>query len=599
MELENRYETNSKEDKNIINELKPKGDEASKVIQMKKSTFIFIILLFSFIIIILCVTFALILIKKNKNENTEQKGDTKSNGSLDNYDNKIDAMYKVKTGEKMSFFNNEKTNLKGEDYIVIEKSFSTNNIRKLKNIEIINDFYTPTETGYLTVEIIFKKRFNNLDNFFLDNKELIKVDMTNFEMKEISSMKSTFSGCSNLEEVNLEGSNAENLKNLDNTFENCTNLKNINLSLNNTSKLQETRNTFAGCDNLATINLKTIQNIKEDMFNGIKSTPTIIANEYISNSISNIFFNIFHIKINIIIEIIIPRRECDIGDGEKCKTCSNINQKNCLTCNDGYYLPFDAINMEKCFSCNIIANCSSCFGIINNIICSSCLSGYYLENNECKKEKEIIQNCTIGENHLCKKCNSNENLKNECEDCNEGYYLPLDAQNRTFCENCNKIKGCIKCSGTKITPICSKCLNGYNLVNNNCIEELCIIGENEKCKSCRKEIERKKECETCNDGYYISGNENYVCLKCSIKNCKKCSRQLNTETCEECNENFLLSNDNICICPSDYNLINGTVCQQYENWIEAEYNISDNKSVFDFFLLDQGGIIPREIDLFK
>ena len=245
MELENRCETYSKEDKNIINELKPKGDEASKVIQMKKSTFIFLILLFSFIIIILCVTFALILIKKNKNENTEQKGDTKSNDSLDNYDNKIDAMYKVKTGEKMSFFNNEKTNLKGEDYIVTEKSFSTNNLRKLKNIEIINDFYTPTETGYLTVEIIFKKRFNNLDNFFLDNKELIKVDMTNFEMKEISSMKSTFSVCSNLEEVNLEGSNAENLKNLDNTFENCTNLKNINLSLNNNNKLKKKRNTFA------------------------------------------------------------------------------------------------------------------------------------------------------------------------------------------------------------------------------------------------------------------------------------------------------------------------------------------------------------------
>ena len=615
MELKNNCETNSKEEKNIINELKPKKDKSSNIIKMKRSTFIFYIVLFSAIIIILCVVLVLILIKKNKNkndskqeekienenieenENTESNDETKLSEIFDNYENIIDAVYKVKNGEKMSFFNNEKMNLKDEGYIIKEKSFTNNDLRNLKNIEIINGFHTPAETGYLTVEIIFKKSFNNLDNLFLNNKELIKVDMTNFEMKEISSMKSTFSGCSNLEEVNFEGSNSENLKNMDNTFENCINLKNINLSLKNTSKLEETRNTFIGCYNLETINLTTFQNIKEDMFNGIKSTPTIIANEYISNSISNIFFNIFNIKINIIIEIIIPIRECDIGDGEKCKICSNINKKNCLTCNDGYYLPFDANNREKCFSCNIIAHCSSCFGIINNIICSSCLSGYYLENNECKNEKEIIQICTIGENQLCKKCNSNENLKNECEDCNEGYYLPSDAQNRSFCENCNKIKGCIECSGTKINPICSKCLNGYNLANNNCIEELCVIGEKEKCKSCRKEIERKKECETCNDGYYIWGNENYECLKCSIKNCKKCSRQLNSETCEECSDNFILSNENICVCPSDYKLTNDTICQQYENWIEAEYDISNNRSVSDFVLLDQGSIIPREIDL--
>ena len=619
MELENKCETNSKEEKNIINELKPKKDKSSNIIKVKRSTLIFLIVVFSAIIIILCVALVLILIKKNKNknkndskqqeksenenieenenENNESKDETKSSDIFDNYENKIDAVYKVKNGEKMSFFNNEKTNLKGEDYIVIEKSFSTNNLRKLKNIEIINDFYTPSETGYLTVEIIFKKSFTNLDNLFLNNKELIKVDMTNFEMKEISSMKSTFSGCTNLEGVNLEGSNSENLKNLDNTFEICTNLKNINLSLNNTSKLEETRNTFIGCDSLETINLTTFQNIKEDMFIGIKSVPTIIANEYISNSISNIFFTIFNIKINIIIEIIIPIKECDIGDAEKCKTCSNINKKNCLTCNDGYYLPFDAINREKCFYCNIIAHCSSCFGNINNIICSSCLSGYYLENNECKKEKEIIQNCTIGDNHLCKKCNSNENLKNECEVCNEGYYLPSDAQNRSFCEYCNKIKGCIECSGTKTNPVCSKCLNGYNLVDNNCIEEeLCVIGEKEKCKSCRNEIGRKKECETCNDGYYLLGDENYECLQCSIKNCKKCSRQL-WEICEECNDNFSLTKDNICLCPSDYKLINDSICQQYENWIEAEYYISDNKSVFNFFLLSQEAYDPPDINL--
>ena len=40
--------------------------------------------------------------------------------------------------------------------------------------------------------------------------------------------------------------------------------------------------------------------------------------------------------------------------------------------------------------------------------------------------------CEIGENEKCKSCNLN--IKNQCEDCNNGYYLPLDG-NKEICEN--------------------------------------------------------------------------------------------------------------------------------------------------------------------
>lgn len=104
------------------------------------------------------------------------------------------------------------------------------------------------------------------------------------------------------------------------------------------------------------------------MFRGIKSTPTIIANEFISNNISSIFFNEFHIKIDIIITIVFPVKSCEKGEGQKCKTCSSITTKDCLTCNDGFYLPFDASNKEKCLSCkNINEGCISCFVNVNYI----------------------------------------------------------------------------------------------------------------------------------------------------------------------------------------------------------------------------------------
>ena len=586
MENEKKYETTSKDEKYQINQLKAKKTNNGKSNKIKKSIFIYITIIFS---IILCgiLVWVFIRIKKKK----EKKKEDELNENTQKYDNIISAVYYVKDGEKMTFFNIEQNyNLTEEDYIIKETSFDSSNLRNLKNLEIYNGFFTPSKTGLLSVDIIFKKSLNNLENFFLNNKELIKVNMSNFEMGEVTSMKSTFSGCSNLNEVTLEGANSQNLKNLDNTFENCTKLKNINLALNNTSNLEDTSNTFLGCENLESINLTTFQNIGENMFRGIKSTPSISANELISNDISNIFFINFNIKINITIIINFPTNECEKGDGEKCKTCSYIVNKNCLTCNNGYYLPFDALNREKCIYCNnVIEGCSSCYGNINDIICQTCESGYNLKNNKCEKDK-IIQNCLLGDNELCKSCNSDENLRNECGTCNEGYYLPSNAENKSYCETCNKIKGCIECSGTKENPICSKCLNGFKLEDNICIEELCNIGENEKCKSCRNETERKKECATCNEGYYLFGEENYECRKCSINNCKKCSGKIYEEKCEECSDNFILK-DNSCLFP----------CQEYKNCIEAEYFISDNKSVFDFFLLDQGNppyINLNEIDMY-
>lgn len=607
MEINNNCEAS---DKHMNKQIKERKKDDEQTITIKKPTSKILIIILSMIIISLCAVLVIFIIKSKKNNKTEKEFETqevisenetkdlnKPNNNLENFDNKIRSIYEVKSGQKMSFFNvNYEKNLRDEDYFIKDTSFPTNNLRNLKILDIKNGFYIPSYTGLLSVEIIFKKKLNNLENFFLNNKELVKVNMNDFEMKDVISMKSMFSGCSNLNEVTFEGANSQNLINLDNTFENCTKLKNINLSLNNTSKLEEVNNTFFGCENLESINLTTFTKIGKNMFGGIKSTPTIIANELISNDISNIFLNEFNIKIKIINKIEFQIEECEIGEGEKCKTCSSINIKNCLTCNDEFYLPFDADNIEKCLSCkNKIEGCISCFGNVNFIICLACEYGYTLGFNKCEKNETKIENCIIGDNELCKNCNSDEKLRNECGDCNEGYYLPSNTQNKTFCENCNKSEGCIDCSGTKESPICSKCLNGYKLVDDKCIEESCILGENEKCKSCKNEIGKKKECKTCNDGYYLSENNYFECVKCSVKNCKKCSRNLTQEICEECNDFFILMEDNSCKCPKEYILTNETNCQKNGNWIETEYYISDNKSVFDFLLLDQGN--PPHINL--
>jgi surface protein len=110
-------------------------------------------------------------------------------------------------------------------------------------------------------------------------------------------MKSTFSGCSNLTEVNFDGINTSKLIDMGKTFENCTELKKLDLSPIDTTNLINMENLFSGCNKLETINLSSFNSINNDIFNGIKSKPDIIANDLISNDISKIFKDLFSINI--------------------------------------------------------------------------------------------------------------------------------------------------------------------------------------------------------------------------------------------------------------------------------------------------------------
>lgn len=199
------------------------------------------------------------------------------------------------------------------------------------------------------------------------------------------------------------------------------------------------------------------------------------------------------------------------------------------------------------------------------------------------------------DNELCETCKSNDKLKNECETCNKGFYLASDSENKAFCQNCNKIKEFIECYGTIINPICLKCKEGFKLENNTCLEESCVIGNEDKCKTCRNESGRKFECDSCNEGYYLEVNKiSYKCLKCSVKNCKKCSNNSGYEICNECESNFILTKDNnnitySCICPTYYESSEEGICKKTGNWLEAEYDIEDNYNPSELYLLYKVG----------
>ena len=519
--------------------------------------------------------------------------------------NTIIGTYSVKSGKKFQLFNPEKLDLKEDDYII--ESFEKNN--NLRNLKIINDekgYYTPEESGEQSFKIIFKIILNSLNEIFKDNQELIKVDLSNLEMENISSMNSSFSGCENLEEVNLDGVNTSNLLDMAYTFEKCNNLKDLDLSPINSNNTLNTKRIFSGCEKLENINISSFEKVDENMFEGIKSKPNIISNQYASISISNIFHYLFNININI--TIVENRKKfnktdkCEIGENEKCKECNKVIPGNCLTCNEGYYLPFNEYDNKICLSCNKIEDCRTCFGDKYHILCSSCDYSFYLENNKCiRKQKK--EKCIIGEKEKCMSCREEENLIDQCKNCNEGYYLSENT-NKTECLKCDIIENCLECNEENNTLICHKCQEGYEYIDNSCVEKVCELGKNEKCSSCKTEKGRKSECKTCNIGYFISEENPKICSKCSVSNCKQCSFRNGKEVCDECENTFKpikdeYGNIDSCQCDSDYIVKNG-ICAKPGNWIKVwmDVDYSDNNGYCRLFDNVNSKINSNEIEIY-
>ena len=387
----------AKSKKNIIN-AETNYNNPNKSIKI-----ILIILLIFNIIFLFLISFLLIYflkIKKNNgittNDNDSNNNFTKNDEILEENKNSIEATYKIKEGQSLFLFNPNELNLKEGEYSIDGEILSQNknNLRHLREIVVEKGKYTPKESGYLSIEIIFKYNLKSLNYFFKNCKELIKVNLTNLKMEEVTSMDSTFSGCSKLNEISLEGINTINLMNMDYTFENCSELRNINLSPIKTSETTRIESIFSGCEKLERINISSFINLNDNMFNGIRSKPNIIGNTYISTKVSQIFYNLFKVYINLtIIEFTnktIKINHCIIGEKEKCKKCSEIIPENCLICNDGYYLPFNQYENKVCLSCSKIEHCTSCYGDKNFITCSSCEEEYFLENNICINKKIYV-----------------------------------------------------------------------------------------------------------------------------------------------------------------------------------------------------------------
>jgi len=235
----------------------------------------------------------------------------------------------------------------------------------------------------------------------------------------------------------------------------------------------------------------------------------------------------------------ICEKQCDVGEGNLCLTC-DLNEKNkCSSCNPGYYL-----NENICESCEV-ENCIKCN---EKGICIECINQYEVLNGLCFKT------CKKGDNELCLECNNTPlQITENCLNCNNGYFLPNDINDKTKCYPCEI--GCINCFGNINQSICINCEEGYAVINGKCIKN-CELGPGELCLTCNYD-NNDQNCLTCNEGYYLPNDIN------NKKRCKKCGEFM--KKCHEENEQIIPDE-----CYNPY-IISGRYCME-QCIIGTEFN---------------------------
>ncbi|ELP91491.1 protein serine/threonine kinase, putative [Entamoeba invadens IP1] len=254
-----------------------------------------------------------------------------------------------------------------------------------------------------------------------------------------------------------------------------------------------------------------------------------------------------------------------------CKTC-NSKMKECLTCQDPYYL-----SSQKCVSCssgsykNTETSCEQCCNDLPNCqtcstqsvgvpVCSLCYSPYVLAS-----QSKTCVGCTSSQkyNKTTQKCDSSAigcltGLTNQqCLRCDGSYYLSEHKCVAT--NNCN--------APSTISKVSCDCAHQIS-VNSDCKSKV------SNCKY-QRNYKTQSECIHCDDNYLLNGA---TCQKVAAGN------TIRNDVVYNCvNDNYLVYNNQCNTCNK-----NASVCVHYNNVIEIiackeqyTYDVVNKKCVND------------------
>ena len=135
------------------------------------------------------------------------------------------------------------------------------------------------------------KNVTDMGGMFKDCNNLKSIELSSFDTKNVTNMNSMFFNCNNLIDFNLSSFDTKNVADLGRIFKNCNNLKSIDLFRFDTKNVTKMNSMFNNCKNLIDIDLSSfdIQNSTDikDMFYNCNSLKKIILNKNSYNKIKD------------------------------------------------------------------------------------------------------------------------------------------------------------------------------------------------------------------------------------------------------------------------------------------------------------------------
>jgi hypothetical protein len=208
---------------------------------------------------------------------------------------------------------------------------------------------------------------------------------------------------------------------------------------------------------------------------------------------------------------------------------------------------------DLCHRCTV-ENCHQCTTAENT--CSQCISGYFLNSNQCKPCGRDCLKCTS--NTVCQLCRSGLYMKaGACTPCtSEGEVkdaismICLDGTSTCDCLVYVQSK-CVRCKeGMFLRPESSQCVD---CVANN---EYALDGKCYTCDTNCKICDSPSSCKACTDGYFLGSDQK--CHECSC-DCEACIDQ---KICLKCKSNYRLEDHGLrCMWKDDF-IWNNQGCNQ-------------------------------------
>ena len=148
------------------------------------------------------------------------------------------------------------------------------------NLELNFAFYWIfKEKGIHKIKIIFRKKLYDCSFLFWGCKDIIEIDLSNFDCSQVTSCESMFQECSSLKKLNLGNIDFGLSRNFISMFSKCRNLEELDVSHFNTKNSLNFRFMFSGCLKLKIIDVSKFNSLKctniDDMFSRCESLSEI------------------------------------------------------------------------------------------------------------------------------------------------------------------------------------------------------------------------------------------------------------------------------------------------------------------------------------